>query len=224
MKEIRNITNALSTYTPKLRLWLLLFILISCSFASWQIRAAAQHNEVLQTGIAEDIIRFHVIANSDSTEDQELKLTVKDTLVRYLSPFLSNTDTIEEARTIMVAHMTLLQEVAEATIKKYGYNYPVKVSLENCYFPMKVYGDYTFPPGTYEALRVQIGEAQGKNWWCVMFPPLCFVDETYSIVDEESGKKLKTLLTEEEYNTLVSKKTPIKIKFKLLDALKGLFK
>ncbi len=105
-----------------------------------------------------------------------------------------------------------------------GYHYPVTVSLENTYFPLKIYGEYNFPPGYYEALRVQIGSAEGQNWWCVMFPPLCFVDDTYSIVDETSGNKLRHLLTEEEYNSLLNKSTPIKVKFKLWESIKSIFK
>ena len=210
--------------TPKLRLWLLFLIIIFCSLSGWVIRANAQHSAELQTEIAQEIIRFHVIANSDSTEDQALKLVVKDNLVKSLSPLLDDASTINEARSILLEQQALIQETAEDTIQARGYDYSVKVSLEKCYFPMKVYGDYSFPPGTYEALRVQIGAAKGKNWWCVMFPPLCFVDETYSIVDEKSGKKLKKLLSDEEYATLFNKKTPVKVKFKILESLKKLFR
>jgi stage II sporulation protein R len=208
---------------PQPRTLLLLFILTVCGFASWAIKASAMHDRDLQKGIAQEIIRFHVIANSDSDADQSLKLTVKDTLVKNLTPLLQTAASIAEARSLLASELDYIEGLAEDTIRKNGYDYPVTVSLENCYFPLKVYGDYTFPPGYYEALRVKIGEAEGKNWWCVMFPPLCFVDETYSIVDESSGKKLKYLLTEEEYDTLSNKKTPVKIKFKLFEAIKNLF-
>lgn len=202
---------------------LFFFILLFCVISMWLVKANAIHNSELQTGIAADIIRFHVIANSDSEEDQALKLTVKDTLVERLSPMLNDAASITDARTIISENLGYIQEIAEATIEQNGYHYPVKVSLADCYFPIKVYGDYTFPAGTYEALRVQIGAAEGKNWWCVMFPPLCFVDETYSVVDEESGEKLKHLLTEEEYETIVKQKKSVKIKFKLWESLKDLF-
>jgi len=181
------------------------------------------HKTNIQEGIADSIIRFHVIANSDSDEDQSLKIKVKDTLVKSLSPVLGNTASIDEARNILLDHLDSIQETAEAVIKEEGYNYSVDVSLEDCYFPLKVYGDCTFPPGIYEALRVRIGEAKGKNWWCVMFPPLCFVDETYSVVDEKTDAQLKHLLTEEEYETLVKQKKPVKVKFKLWESIKDLF-
>jgi stage II sporulation protein R len=202
---------------------LFILILIFCTISMWLVKANALHNAKIQEGIAADIIRFHVIANSDSSEDQALKLKVKDKLVESLSPLLKNAASITEARSVISSHLTFIQATAENTIQQYGYRYPVKVSLENCYFPLKVYGNCTFPPGIYEALRVRIGAAEGKNWWCVMFPPLCFVDETYSVVDENTSHKLKHLLTEEEYNTLINQKKPIKIKFKLWEELKKLF-
>lgn len=178
----------------------------------------------LQESIAREIIRFHVIANSDSAEDQALKYKVKDALVKELSPILNSTSNIEEARAILKEHFTLIQELANAVIQENGYSYTVNVTLEPIYFPIKIYGDYTFPPGTYEALRVKIGEASGQNWWCVMFPPLCFVDETYSIVSDEAQEQLKYLLTEEEYETLRDQKVPVKVKFKLFQSLKKLFR
>lgn len=200
-------------------------ILLFCGVTSWLIKANAMHKSNLQAGIAEEIIRFHVIANSDSGQDQALKLKVKDQLVESLSPLLSNTDSITDARAVLSDHLTLIQEIAENTLKQNGCSYPVSVALEKSYFPLKIYGEFTFPPGIYEALRVKIGTAEGKNWWCVMFPPLCFVDETYSVVDEKSQKKLKHLLTEEEYNTLTKQGKPVKVKykFKIWDSIKKLF-
>lgn len=223
-QKIKLLKKAPSNDPAPFRYRLLLAIILFCGLSTAFVKAQAMHNHDLQTGIAGEIIRFHVIANSDSDEDQALKLTVKDTLVENLAPILSSAQSLEEARAILIRKLADIQKLAETTIQENGYNYPVKVSLTNCYFPMKVYGEFTFPPGYYEALRVQIGNAEGKNWWCVMFPPLCFVDETYSIVDESSGKKLKYLLTEEEYNALTNKKTPVKVKFKLLEAIKNLFK
>lgn len=178
----------------------------------------------LQESIANKIIRFHVLANSDSLEDQQLKMKVRDSIIQDLSPILSETETLEDARVMMVKSFPRMKEVAENTIHANGYQYDVQVSLEPVFFPAKVYGDFTFPAGTYEALRVQIGESKGQNWWCVMFPPLCFVDETYSIVDKDSDYQLKHLLTEDEYSALHDGKVPVRIRFKLFDKLKGLFR
>lgn len=212
------------TKKDKFRVYLFLSILLFCTMTSMILMAKAKANEEVQSHIAKEIIRFHVIANSDSIEDQALKMLVKNALVQDLSPLLNATNTIDEARSVLISNIDNIQAIAEKIIKNEGYQYPVTVSLETTYFPLKIYGEYNFPPGYYEALRVQIGSAKGQNWWCVMFPPLCFVDETYSIVDETSGEKLKHLLTEEEYNTLLNKSTPIKIKFKLWESFKNIFK
>lgn len=206
------------------RTLLLLLILLFSGIAMILVKADAKHNKELQTGIAEEIIRFHVIANSDSEADQALKLTVKSTLVEKLSPYLKDAKDIIDARNILEDKLLFIEQLSEEAIRTNGYNYSVKVSLEKTFFPLKIYGDYTFPQGYYEALRVQIGDAEGKNWWCVMFPPLCFVDETYGIIDEASKEKLEYLLTEEEYEALFQKKTPIKVKFKLWETLKKLLK
>ncbi len=208
---------------PKFRLWLLLLILGLCCASSFVLRIKAQHNQELQQGIAHEIIRFHVLANSDSEADQQLKLKVKGKVVDALAPILKDATTVAEARSLLGSHLELIQKTALKTIQENGYAYPVAVTLEQTYFPLKIYGEFTFPPGTYEALRVQIGEAKGQNWWCVMFPQLCFIDSTYSIVNKESEKKLQHLLTDEEYESLLSKKTPVKVKFKLLEKIKDLF-
>lgn len=227
----RNSVNHRKTYSQRtsdggsrFKSSLLLAILLVCGITTWLVKATAIHNSDIQKGIAKEIIRFHVIANSDSTKDQALKLKVKDKLVERMSPMLKDAGSITEARSIVTDNLPLIQQIAEDTIKQNGYHYPVSVTLGQCFFPLKIYGNYAFPPGIYEALRVRIGSAEGKNWWCVMFPPLCFVDETYSIVDEKTDRKLKHLLTEEEYETLIKQKKPVKIKFKIWESIRKLFK
>jgi stage II sporulation protein R len=221
----RECTNSedLSKGKDHFRVTLFIGILLVCSLAIHLIKANTVDAKGLQEGIADEIIRFHVIANSDSKEDQALKYEVKDALVNEMSVYLSAADNIQDAREILNSHLSSIQEIAETIVKNHGFRYPISVSLEPCYFPLKVYGEYCFPPGTYEALRVQIGEAKGQNWWCVMFPPLCFVDETYGIVNDKSEEQLKYLLTEEEYESLKKEKAPVKVKFKLLEYVKGLF-
>ncbi len=178
----------------------------------------------MQKDIASEIIRFHVIANSDSAGDQALKLKVKSAVTESLYPVLSNATDVDEARQIVEKHLDQIEALADKVIEDNGYHYPVSASLEKGYFPIKVYGDLTLPPGQYEALRIEIGKAKGQNWWCVMFPPLCFVDATYSVVPKESKAQLKQVLTEEEYNSVFThKKADIKIKLKLLDVIKDCF-
>ncbi|HHT57625.1 stage II sporulation protein R [Herbinix luporum] len=214
-------------YTDKnnnrIRVFFLLALLIISYTLTQILHLYKSKPSRLQEEIAKEIIRFHVVANSDSDEDQNLKYQVKDAVLKTLYPYLKDVDNINHARAILKEKLPLIEEVASKVIKDKGYTYSVLASYSNCYFPLKVYGDYTFPPGTYQAVQVKIGKAQGKNWWCVMFPPLCFVDETYSIVSSESEKKLSFLLTDEELDALKTKRLPVKVKFKLFAALKNLF-
>lgn len=198
------------------------------SLAVYFLIQAFSSNDVsqanMQKDIASEIIRFHVIANSDQEEDQALKLKVKTALTDALRPTLNNVTSVEEARNILTENLSNMEELANQVIKENGFSYTATISLERGYFPLKVYGDLSLPPGEYEAIRVEIGEAIGQNWWCIMFPPLCFVDATYSIVPETSKEQLKHVLTEEEYDAVFSeKKVDVKVKFKILSVIKNLF-
>lgn len=178
----------------------------------------------IQQGIAKEILRFHVIANSDSNEDQALKLQVKDAVTQALKPKLDDANDITEARNILTEELGNLEELSNNIIKENGFTYTASASIEKGYFPLKVYGDLALPPGEYEAVRIELGSASGKNWWCIMFPPLCFVDTTYNVIPESSKEELKYVLTEEEYDSLFSEKkdkekVKVKVSFKLFSWL-----
>lgn len=178
----------------------------------------------LQAGIAEGIIRFHVRANSDSYEDQQLKLLVKDRVVTYLEPLLAASGSTQESREILENNTDEIRELALQTLQEEGSSYDVSVYFENSYFPMKSYGDITFPPGEYEAFRIDIGESEGKNWWCVLYPPLCFVDTSYGVLPDESKETLKNILTDDEYNAITNTRYEYRFKYftflnKILDKL-----
>jgi len=158
----------------------------------------------LQEGIAGEVIRFHVIANSDSDEDQELKMMVKENVVGYMNDLLREVTTVEETRELILKNLDGIRDKAGQVIEEQGYGYEVTAQLEKCYFPMKSYGDITFPAGEYEALRVCIGKAVGRNWWCVIFPNLCFIDSIHAVVPQEQKEELKNVLTEDEYDSLFS--------------------
>ena len=119
----------------------------------------------------------------------------------------------DEAIALVTEHQEEFKQIALQTIKDNGYSYDVNISIGNFEFPTKDYGDISLPAGYYDALRVEIGEAKGQNWWCVMFPPLCFVDVTSGVVPEESKEQLEDNLSEEEY-ALVSEDSDVKIQFK----------
>ncbi|MGN0369014.1 MAG: stage II sporulation protein R [Butyrivibrio sp.] len=178
----------------------------------------------VQKEIADNIIRFHVRANSDSTVDQELKLKVKDRVVQYLEEELGTAQSLDEARNILYDDMGNLEQIALDVIQSEGFAYDVNVYFETSYFPMKVYGDMSFPPGEYEALRIDIGEACGRNWWCVLFPPLCFVDSACSVVPEDTKEQFRSVLSEEAYDTLTIedlREEKYQFRFKYLTFLNG---
>lgn len=176
----------------------------------------------IQQGIAKQVVRLHVLANSDSDADQKLKLMVRDRVLECAKIFLQDADSADETKAEILENLDALKKAAEDEIQKQGYAYPVKVKLENCYFPMKSYGDCTFPAGNYDALRVCIGKAEGRNWWCVLYPNLCFVDCIHAVVPEKEKQELKHVLTEEEYDSLFDwKKDPYQIKSGIWEIVKG---
>lgn len=128
--------------------------------------------------IQDEIIRFHVIANSDTYKDQELKLKVRDEVIKFLTPLLDKSSSIKESRKILKNNDKKVIDIAKKVIKENGYNYSVESELSRENFPEKIYGNIVLPQGEYEAYRILIGKSAGQNWWCVMFPPLCFVDVT----------------------------------------------
>ena len=136
-----------------------------------------------------------------------------------MNTICNNTISKEEAITIASNHLEDFQKIAEQTILENKYNYPVKVQIGNFDFPTKTYGDISLPAGTYDALRVEIGEAKGQNWWCVMFPPLCFIDVSSGVVPEESKEILKENMSEEDFALISDNNShsDITFKFKLLE-------
>ena len=129
-----------------------------------------------QSQLAEKVVRLHVLANSDSEEDQALKLKVRDAVIEYMAD-QKDLKTVDETREYLKENKKRLQRIAEGVIAAQGYDYPAAVELGVRYIPQKTYGDITFPAGNYEALNITIGSGQGENWWCVLFPPLCLLDE-----------------------------------------------
>lgn len=180
----------------------------------------------IQKEIADNIIRFHIRAASDSAEDQSLKLKVKDAVVGYMQERLSGADSLDEARNILYDDTEEIRELALNIINDAGYGYDVNVYFERSFFPMKTYGDMSFPPGEYEAFRVDIGEACGKNWWCVLFPPLCFVDQTYTIVPDDTKDMFRNVLSDEAYDAVTMhnlEDADYQVRFKYLTFLNKFF-
>lgn len=211
----------------------LLAFLLSMAFLQNQDETLASH-------IAPEVIRFHVLANSDSKEDQALKLEVKEMLLQTMYDALGASVSRDETAAYIRTHKALLEKQAETFMEERGFSYEARLELTEDYFPTKTYGDVVFPSGNYQACRITLGEGEGKNWWCVLYPPLCFIDSTYAVVPDQSKDMLKTVLPEEDFSSLMadrrlnwtspapdeddnlkSAECEVRIKFKILECLKN---
>lgn len=174
--------------------------------------------------IKDKMIRFHVIANSDSIEDQDIKLKVRDRVLEYIYPKLEESLEIDRSREILKENDKDIKDIALKVLEQNNYNYNVESTLSNEVFPVKSYGDITLPQGEYEAYRIIIGEGKGQNWWCVMFPPLCFVDITKGEVsNKDTEEVMKKALSEKEYDMVKRKdKSNIIFKFKIGEVIKDI--
>ena len=164
----------------------------------------------MQQELAQEVFRFHVLANSDSQEDQALKMKVKEEVIAYMEQELPTSDNMETTKAWAKHNLKNLETLAQRVVLEEGYKYPVTAQVTTCDFPEKSYGDVTFPPGKYEALRIEIGEAKGQNWWCVLYPNLCFIDAVHAIVPEEGKRELREVLEEDTYE-MVTATTRFKI-------------
>lgn len=206
---------------------LLLSIFIGTFITIIFILTTKSYSYNIQKGIANEVIRLHVLANSDENYDQQLKIKVKDSVIKMLENELNNSMSKDETRIILLQNLNKIEQKAKQIIEENGYNYNVSAKITFDYFPTKQYGDIILPAGEYEALKIEIGEAKGQNWWCVMFPPLCFIDVSVKEVPKEEKDKLKNILTDTEYDIITKAKNkndiPIKIKFKIVEIWQNKF-
>lgn len=193
----------------------LLSLLLTCMLV------VNSYSEDVNKGLADNLIRLHVLANSDSAQDQQLKRDVRDIVIAYMKPRLAQSRDLENTKYIIKSNMTNIEKLAREEILRQGKDYTVQVMLGSFPFPTKSYGDVTLPAGYYEALRVVIGKGEGANWWCVLFPPLCFVDATHGTVPDSVKQELKSALAEDEYNLITAtdneEDIPVKVKFKIVE-------
>ena len=194
------------------------FILLSFLLVIYVFISAQSYVTAVSNNLSDAVFRLHVVANSNSSEDQTLKIKVRDSLLEFMNILCVDCSTKEEAISIAMQHQNDFMRIAQQTIYDNGYTYSVKININNFYFPTKNYGDISLPAGLYDALRVEIGEAKGQNWWCVMFPSLCFIDISSGIVDNEAKENLEENLEDESYAIISdNKKSDIKFKFKLIE-------
>ncbi len=165
-------------------------------------------------GTYNNLLRFHVIANSDSEMDQNLKRDVRDRILEEFGHILAESDNFSQTKTMVLENLAEIEETARREVVRQGFSYSVRAMLGEFDFPVKSYGSLVLPAGQYEALRIVIGAGTGQNWWCVLFPPLCFVDISSSVVNELPRTVLPTITGQKQSQKL-------RVKFKVLELLYG---
>lgn len=199
------------------------FLIVLILFSFFVFISVLSYVNAVSYDISNSVFRLHVIANSDSKEDQELKYKVRDALLEFMNKISVNCSSKEEVIALANSHKDDFYKIAKQTIKKNGYDYSIKINIGNFEFPTKTYGDISLPAGYYDALKVEIGNAAGQNWWCVMFPPLCFVDVSSGIVPDESKQLMQENLSDEEYKLISdNNSSDIKFKFGLIEWFKNI--
>lgn len=193
-------------------------ILLVILFSLYIFINAFSYATQVSNDLQKNVFRLHVIANSNSDEDQNLKYIVRDNLIQYMNSICTNCSSKEETIEVVSNHISDFTDIANRTIKDNGFSYTASVELGNFEFPTKTYADISFPSGYYDALKVKLGNSSGQNWWCVLYPSLCFIDVTSGIVPEESKEELKENLNDEEYKIISDTDNPtISFKFKLIE-------
>lgn len=189
-------------FNKKKMVW---YILVSVNVVLLVVMGMQYGNRCrLQQSIAGKVLRFHVLANSDSDTDQQLKLKVRDAVGAQMAEMLEDAESLTDCERLVTENIEEIRRTAEEVIARQGYDYTVEAFLQEVSFPVKTYGDYTFPAGEYEALELVIGAGEGHNWWCVMYPNMCFSGTVYEVVDENAKTELRKVLSEDEYEEILA--------------------
>lgn len=201
-----------------------IFFILLILFFSFVFILAKSYSDRVFTNISSNFIRLHVVANSDSTEDQIVKYKIRDSVISYLSPYLTSAKSKQQAEKIINDKIQELYSISDNILKEEGLNSNIKISFGNYKFPTKDYSKFILPEGNYDALKIEIGDAVGQNWWCVMFPSLCVTNNCSFEIGSPTSEKFENNLTEEELSILTkdTSSTDIKIKFKILELFENL--
>lgn len=178
-----------------------------------------ESNPVLSEELSDKLLRMHIIANSDSEEDQEVKLLVRNAVVTWLSENMDTASSKDDAIEFINAHTAEITGIANQVLTEHGYSYRAAVDIGVSHFPGKVYGDFYLPAGDYDALKITLGEGEGHNWWCIAFPALClFGNAEYEDAsgERESYPLFELVLDEEEYEEIQVDNVKIEFRCKWL--------
>lgn len=217
----------------KARTYFLFIILVFCAWMAYSHLGTDDMRGVRDASgdveIPDQAIRLRILANSDRVEDQRLKRQVRDEVIKEMETWVRKPRTIEEARQVIKQHLPRFEQIAEETVARHGFSYPVQVDFGLVPFPTKLYGDKVYPAGNYEALRITLGEGKGDNWWCVLFPPLCFVDMSNGdAVPKENNKTLSASIasSDQVYAAQIKKekKDSVEVRFLILEKLNDILK
>lgn len=188
------------------RLLLITAIIMAAFFTVWTVRERGilieERTRTATEDLSQQVLRFHVLADSDSAGDQEVKMKVKEAVIEYLQESMPEDKSLQGTRQFVKEHLEDIETVAGQTVLEAGSNDTVTARLEMASFPEKTYGDVTFPEGKYEALRILIGSGKGHNWWCCLYPNLCFTDAVHAKVVPEDKRKLEEILDEDAYDMI----------------------
>ncbi|MGL5437352.1 MAG: stage II sporulation protein R [Lachnospiraceae bacterium] len=199
------------------------YIFFSCSFLLLALLCffayVREEQETLATHLSPSILRFHILADSDRSEDQAVKLEVRSLIMDYLNRELGNESGKEDTIDYLTANSETIEQLANDYLAESGFSYGARLELTNCYFPMRAYGPLTFPAGYYDAARIILGSGEGHNWWCVLYPRFCFVDAVCSEVPKETLTELQKGLKQDDYLALQDSRPEVKIHFFLFPVL-----
>jgi stage II sporulation protein R len=214
-KKLKKLDNI-----KKNRIIRIIIVLIFISILTVSLFSVSYSNNI-DEGLYNSLIRLHVIANSDSDSDQELKRDVRDRIMKYLTNKIDISKEVSQAEIFIENNLESIESTARGVLDEKGVEYNVKAFYGIYPFPTKSYGDIKLPAGTYKSLKIILGKGEGSNWWCVIFPPLCFVDITHGTVPDYVKEDLRDMLTEEEYEIIAEADSdddiPIRVRFKIVE-------
>ena len=194
-------------------------LVIIVLFAIFIFSTIISYSNSVHEDLANNIFRLHILANSDSKEDQILKLKIRDGILEYMQEINKTSNSKSQTIQNTSQHLDEIKTKCEEILKENNSDYKINLEIGNFYFPTKHYGNISLPAGKYDSLRIEIGKAAGQNWWCSLFPPLCFIDISSGYLSEEDSKILENNLTEEEFMIISSSDPDVKLKFKILEIL-----
>ena len=189
-------------------------------FISYFIFYSISYSHSISNDLQNQIFRLHIIANSNSFEDQKLKIKVRDKIVDYLQSYSFNNK--DDLINYVTTHQETINNIVQKTISENGFSYRSTIEIGNSFYPKKNYNNITLPSGNYDGLKIKIGNASGKNWWCILFPPMCLINESTCELSGESENILYNNLNRESSSVIFSNSPNYKFKFKIIDFINRL--